>query len=369
MAFADRLLVQGAEQAATIDRAVWQDQSMIVLSVTAARSKQFSRALAIARGMPRPEARSEALLRVAESLARVAALLRVQYGEGLQGSWQDLSTVIESAAALPQPVEGQAQDFGYSMVRQNLVDDIVYRIGDLSQDARNLSQVANQTLIQLEQNDRVRQDVASILGDSRSFIEKVRSMGDLSEALTQSLADLRSALAQQRDAGRSFQLTPGQAAEARTLPGMDDPLVANVRTQTAQLLQELEGLARPLDDAATPTYQESARAVASIRETDVRANAAYLLIDSLTAVGRFPDARAATRILTDVDRQYVILSQIAESQGRRGLADSARDWIAREAPPERQGLLYRSVAEGVMASLDQLRSRAVGDYPKLSASP
>ena len=51
------------------------------------------------------------------------------------------------------------------------------------------------------------------------------------------------------------------------------------------------------------------------------------------------------------------LSAIAESQGRRGLAESARIWIGRDAPVAYRPLLYRKVNDGILASIEQNRSK------------
>ncbi len=74
------------------------------------------------------------------------------------------------------------------------------------------------------------------------------------------------------------------------------------------------------------------RAVASIPLDDPRAILTGVLIDNLISVGRFDDARATTVLYPDTPARMVALGAIAESQGRRGLAESARDWIARDVP-------------------------------------
>ena len=56
------------------------------------------------------------------------------------------------------------------------------------------------------------------------------------------------------------------------------------------------------------------------------------LVDSLISTGRFEDARACLVLYPTEAERFVALGAIAESQGRRGSADAARDWIARDVP-------------------------------------
>jgi hypothetical protein len=119
-----------------------------------------------------------------------------------------------------------------------------------------------------------------------------------------------------------------------------------------------EGLARrKLDKQATAVYSESAAQVAKIRFIDNRGVIGGVLIDSLIAVGRFDDARACVPLMPDPVRRLVAYGAIAEAQGRRGRADAARAWIAREAPPSYREILYRRVDDGVLAAVDQMRTQ------------
>jgi hypothetical protein len=108
---------------------------------------------------------------------------------------------------------------------------------------------------------------------------------------------------------------------------------------------------------ATTTYREAAQAVASIPLDDPRAILAGVLIDNLISVGRFEDARATIGLYPDTAHQVAALGAIAESQGRRGAADSARAWIARDASPDIRPQLYRRVNNGIISSIEQNRSR------------
>ena len=129
-------------------------------------------------------------------------------------------------------------------------------------------------------------------------------------------------------------------------------------TRTNVLIRLAEGQAlngRPAE--ATAAYAEAARAVALIPQADPRDTLVGVLIDSLISFGRFDDARSCVPLYTSAARQLVALSAVAESQGRRGLADKARAWISTEAPAEYQPLLYRKVSDGMLAAIEQNRSK------------
>jgi hypothetical protein len=110
-----------------------------------------------------------------------------------------------------------------------------------------------------------------------------------------------------------------------------------------------------LSQDATPTYREAAVAVASIPLDDPRAVLAGVLIDNLISVGRFEDARSTIILYPDNARRLIALGAIAESQGRRGAADSARAWIMRDVPSEYRSQLLRKVNTGILWSIEQSR--------------
>jgi hypothetical protein len=89
------------------------------------------------------------------------------------------------------------------------------------------------------------------------------------------------------------------------------------------------------------------------------------LIDSLIATGRFDDARACTVLYPEESGRFVALGAVAESQGRRGAAESARRWIATDVPAAYRPALYRRVAAGVLWTVEQNRSRELpgGELP------
>jgi hypothetical protein len=118
-------------------------------------------------------------------------------------------------------------------------------------------------------------------------------------------------------------------------------------------------------DAATATYQAAAEAVASVPQDGLRGVIVGILIDSLIAVGRFDDARACTVLQPDEGERFVELGAIAEQQGRRGAAESARRWIANEAPPGYRPALYRRVTAGILYAIEQNRNKdlPLGEEP------
>jgi hypothetical protein len=69
-AIADRILVSAAAHARRDERPGWRDRALIEVVGSAAVSNQFARGLEIARTISQPEARSDAMLRLAETQAR-----------------------------------------------------------------------------------------------------------------------------------------------------------------------------------------------------------------------------------------------------------------------------------------------------------
>jgi hypothetical protein len=135
-------------------------------------------------------------------------------------------------------------------------------------------------------------------------------------------------------------------------------LIPQPEVRTDALLKIAEVQARRNDpNGATSTYKEAALAVASIPLDDPRAVLAGVLIDNLISVGRFDDARASIVLYPDVPRRLIALGAVAESQGRRGAAASALAWINRDVPPEYRSQLFRRVSNGVVAAVEQNRSR------------
>ncbi|MDX2037204.1 MAG: hypothetical protein SFX72_11180 [Isosphaeraceae bacterium] len=113
---------------------------------------------------------------------------------------------------------------------------------------------------------------------------------------------------------------------------------------------------------ATEAYSETARTIAMIPLDDPREVLTGVLIDSLISLGRFEDARAAVVLYSNPERRTIALAAVAESQGKRGLGDVARRWIA-DQPAEIQPLLYRKVSDGMLTALQTDRSKDSGGMP------
>ncbi|MEO6808929.1 MAG: hypothetical protein ABI353_07435 [Isosphaeraceae bacterium] len=113
------------------------------------------------------------------------------------------------------------------------------------------------------------------------------------------------------------------------------------------------------NQAATATFAEAARTVAAIPLADPRDVLTGVLIDSLITLGRFDDARASVSLYIDPTRRLTALGAVAQSQGQRGLAKSARIWIERDAPPEYRSHLFRRVSDGITLGIDSVRSQVL----------
>jgi hypothetical protein len=110
-------------------------------------------------------------------------------------------------------------------------------------------------------------------------------------------------------------------------------------------------------EAAAATYQAAAEAMATVQQDGLRGVLAGQLIDSLISTGRFEDARACMVLFPELSQRLVALGAVAEAQGRRGAAEAARAWIAKEVPEQHRPALYRRVVTGVLWAIDQNRSK------------
>ncbi len=161
----------------------------------------------------------------------------------------------------------------------------------------------------------------------------------------QGLLAVTSAAATSRQSDRALEF-------ARSIPS---PVV---RSEAFIRLAEAEAR-RGIPERTTLAYSESASAIASVPIEDLRATLTNVLVDSLVSAGRFKDARACIDLYPNESRKLSALGAIAESQGRRGLGDDARSWIAQEIRPEHRSLLYRRVNDGVLNSLERYRADAM----------
>ena len=104
-----------------------------------------------------------------------------------------------------------------------------------------------------------------------------------------------------------------------------------------------------------PTYQAAAEAAASITQDGLRGVMVGFLVDSLIASGRFDDARACTGLYPEESERFVALGAVAESMGKRGLADAGSALDRDRAPPGYRSALLpprlRPVCSGPSSSL------------------
>ena len=128
-----------------------------------------------------------------------------------------------------------------------------------------------------------------------------------------------------------------------------------IRTDALLRIAENEALTNHPKEA-TEAYAETARTIAMIPVDDPREVLAGVLIDSLISLGRFDDARASVVLYSNPERQGIALAAVAESQGRRGLAKSARIWIA-QADPAIRPLLYRKLNDGLLNGVELNRGK------------
>jgi hypothetical protein len=131
---------------------------------------------------------------------------------------------------------------------------------------------------------------------------------------------------------------------------------AEARAEAMLILAESESRQKQ-DQAASTAYELAAEAVASVSQDGLRGVLAGFLVDSLIATGRFADARACIELYPAESQRLVALGAIAESQGRRGLAEEARRWIAAEVPEQHRSMLYRRVTIGALTAIEQNRSK------------
>ena len=117
--------------------------------------------------------------------------------------------------------------------------------------------------------------------------------------------------------------------------------IENGESRAEAMLLLAEAQARDdQNDGATASYDEAARAVATVQQEGLRGVLAGFVVDSLIASGRFQDARKCIVLYPYQSQRLVALGAIAESQGRRGRADVARKWIAAERFPKNSARLF-----------------------------
>jgi hypothetical protein len=248
---ADQILRDAAAVVPLIERPVWHDRSLVAIASAASSSRQFARGVEVARMIPQPEVRTDALVRLAEGQARFAD----REARIAEEDEREAANAAQKAAKLAEDAEREVR----TEAKKELLDE----------------------------RDRVLAERDRLLADRPSRLEN----------------------------------------------------------------------ARTVSKNATGTFHEAAVAVASIPLDDPRAVLAGVLIDNLISVGRFEDARATVVLYPDMARRVIALGAIAESQGRRGAADSARAWINRDVPADYRPELLRRVNNGILSAIEQNRSR------------
>jgi hypothetical protein len=360
-AYADRVLHQAADQASRIDRAVWSDRSLYEVAVAAGRAGLYPRAFRIARSIPRPTPRAEALINIAEAMARESSYIRTEMGGSLRSSAEALRSALETArrnAAAPvNELPDALDELGFGL--GSPADEVPLRLEDLAQAAETTRRRAMELAVQAESHEAAT-DPAGLPTAGAVEARRARQLAARADELGDAIADLRVRLAPELDRARALEEPQRSEALARAIPATDDPDLVTVFDRSEATARAVEEIGEPMVQATTAAYSEAARSVAAVPLPDLRAVSARLLTQSLINVGRFDDARAATALLPDAGHRYAIWGSIAESQGRRGLADSAMRWISTEAPAEIRPRLYRRLEEGILGTVDQIRSQTSG---------
>lgn len=357
--YADRVLRQATEQAERIDRAVWSDRALYEVAVSAGRAGLYPRALQIAREIPRPTPRAEALIRIAEAMARESAFLRDEMHQGLRRSADNLRASLDAARRGPAEADVNLppalSDLGLGL--SGPADEVPQRLEGLAQLAENLRRRALELTILFQSDARARPGIVVLPDGPAAQARRTEELATRADELGDAVADLRVQIVPELDKAQALDEPERSAALLRAIPAADDPRLKALFERIEAADAALLAMADPMVAGATEAYHESARSVAAVALPDLRAVTARLLTQSLINVGRFDDARAATGLLPDSGHRYAIWGAIAESQGRRGLADSAMRWIDAEAPPEIRPRLYRRLEEGILATVDQIRSQ------------
>lgn len=357
--FADGVLRQATTQAQQIDRAVWSDRALYEVAVAAGRAGMYPRAFQIARVIPRPTPRAEALIRIAEAMARESSNVRNELDVSLRRHSHDLRSALETArgnatapvAALPPALSDLSLGTG------GPAEGVPQRLESLAQAAENLRRRGLELKVMYESESQNREDPIGLPGGGPPRAQRAADLVARASELGDAVADLRVRLVPELDRLRALDEPQRGAELAKAIPPADDPALVTLFDRVEATTQTVEALGDPMVQGATAAYTEAARSTAAVALPDLRAVTARLLTQSLINVGRFDDARAATALLPDAGHRYAIWGAIAESQGRRGLADSAMRWIDTEAPAEIRPRLYRRLEEGILTTVDQIRSQ------------
>jgi ElaB/YqjD/DUF883 family membrane-anchored ribosome-binding protein len=366
-AYADRVLQQGAEQARTIDRAVWSDQALYEVAISAGRAGRIALALDIARSIPRPTPRAEALIEIAEATAREGSYVGDVARNGLETAYQSLLTTLATIRDDARLTATRARNADrpddpeilrdIDLLAATTETRLAARMDTLYEQAETLRARAESLASQVErQFGSVPPARAASL---QQAVQRDRSLARAAGELAEAVSTLRHSVLSRVQEAQRIEGAGKLKALTEAIPPEDDPALKGIGERVAATAQHSPALGDLTNAAATFAYMASARAVGSVPLTDQRAVSARLLTESLIKVGRFDDARAATTLMPDKGHRYAVLGAIAESQGRRGLADSAIRWIEQEAEPEYRARLYRRLEEGILATVDQIRTQTL----------
>jgi hypothetical protein len=274
---------------------------------------EWKRAVYLAELIGNPTYRNEMMYEVAESMASGSASIANEY---LRSAAPNASLLTPSppAAAAPKPADARpAGDQGPGRTAANKPKAV--------------------------DTDAFRKTADTILIDSFDVAKRIDRL------IWKYRAMVRIALlaADSEQYSRGFDLARGiENGESRAEAML---LLAEAQTRDNQ------------NEGATASYEEAAKAVATVQQDGLRGVLAGFVVDSLIASGRFQDARKCTVLYPNQSQRMVALGAVAESQGRRGAGESARDWIAAEVPEQFRPILYRRVATGVLAAVEQNRSK------------
>jgi hypothetical protein len=274
---------------------------------------EWRRAVYLAELISNPTYRNEMLFKVAESMASGSASVANEYLK--TGTPNPASTLPPPAAAVP-PKAADAR-------------------AAADADARRENAARKMTA----DNDTYRKTADTILIESFEVAKRIDRL------IWKYRAMVRIALlaADSEQYSRGFELARGiQNGESRAEAML---LLAEAQTRDDQ------------NAGATAAYEEAAKAVATVQQDGLRGVLAGFVVDSLIAGGRFQDARKCIVLYPGQAQRLVALGAIAESQGKRGSAESARRWIAAEVPEQFRPTLYRRVTTGALAAIEQNRSK------------
>jgi hypothetical protein len=220
--------------------------------------------------------------------------------------------------------------------------------------------------------DNVRRNESAVdrLPDTRTLNrQEIKSLENLADAYLAEAAEIAMQIERpiwKHSALDRVAITAGESAQfaraakvARSIPNAEARAQALILVAESQCRDRLHDQAQ----AATETYSAAAEAVSHIERDGLRGVITGYLVDSLISTGRFEDARACLGLYPTEAERFVALGAIAESQGRRGSADAARDWIAREAPAVYRSALYRRVNSGVLTAISNERQNKTRVMP------